>query len=161
MCYDYISVICFTYWRFGFLFQECHYEEACKKFVAALQVTGYKAETCYNIAVCFYMMKQYSASLKYINEIIEKGVQEYPGEDANFTIMMMLGCLWVLASNYEKLSPFYRIYWFQCTFCSCFFTICSFTRINSVMMNLPFLFFFHHVSKLQMVDKMYQDDTNP
>lgn len=69
------------------LFKECHYEEACKKFVAALQVTGYKAETCYNIAVCFYMMKQYSASLKYINEIIEKGVQEYPDLDVGMTTM--------------------------------------------------------------------------
>ncbi|XP_014775288.1 tetratricopeptide repeat protein 30A isoform X1 [Octopus bimaculoides] len=69
------------------LFKENHFEEACKKFVAAMQVTGYNAETAYSIALCFYMMKQYSASLKYINEIIERGAQEHPDLDIGMTTM--------------------------------------------------------------------------
>lgn len=69
------------------LFKENRYEEACNKFVAALRISGYKADICYNIAVCFYMMKQYSASAKYINEIIEKGVQDYPDLAVGMTTM--------------------------------------------------------------------------
>ncbi|GAB1599298.1 tetratricopeptide repeat protein 30A-like isoform X1 [Argonauta hians] len=69
------------------LYKEKRYEEACKKFVSAMQVTGYNADTTYSIAVCFYMMKQYSASLKYINEIIERGAQEHPDLDIGMTTM--------------------------------------------------------------------------
>lgn len=40
---------------------------------------GYRADTCYCIALCHYMMKQYAAALKYITEIIERGIKEHPG----------------------------------------------------------------------------------
>ena len=51
------------------LFQEARYEEACRKFTAAMQVTGYQADLSYNIALCFYMMKQYAPALKHIAEV--------------------------------------------------------------------------------------------
>ena len=34
-------------------------------------------DLCYNIALCYYKLKQYSASLKYITEIIERGIKEH------------------------------------------------------------------------------------
>ena len=54
-----------------------------------LQVVGYRADTCYCIALCHYMMNQYAASLKYITEIIERGIKEHPGEDE---IAVRRGC---------------------------------------------------------------------
>ncbi|GCB76012.1 hypothetical protein scyTo_0019833, partial [Scyliorhinus torazame] len=53
------------------LYKEGHYEEACKKFTTAMQVVGYKPDLTYNIALCYYSMKQYAPALKYIAEIIE------------------------------------------------------------------------------------------
>ncbi|XP_064406143.1 intraflagellar transport protein 70A-like [Halichondria panicea] len=60
------------------LFKEKRYSEACSHFNSVLQVTGYNADTCYCIALCHYMMKQYAAALKYITEIIERGIKEHP-----------------------------------------------------------------------------------
>ena len=33
----------------------------------------------YNIALCYYSMKQYAPALKHIADIIEKGIREHPG----------------------------------------------------------------------------------
>lgn len=33
----------------------------------------------YNIALCYYRMKQYALALKHIAEIIERGIREHPG----------------------------------------------------------------------------------
>ncbi|XP_059163823.1 intraflagellar transport protein 70A-like [Physella acuta] len=60
------------------LFKEKRYEEACEKFVAAMQVLGYKADLSYNIALCHYMLKQYAPALKHIADIIERGIREHP-----------------------------------------------------------------------------------
>ncbi|XP_072336854.1 intraflagellar transport protein 70A isoform X4 [Scyliorhinus torazame] len=60
------------------LYKEGHYEEACKKFTTAMQVVGYKPDLTYNIALCYYSMKQYAPALKYIAEIIERGIREHP-----------------------------------------------------------------------------------
>lgn len=60
------------------LFKEHRYNEACARFNTVLQVVGYRADTCYCIALCHYMMNQYAASLKYITEIIERGIKEHP-----------------------------------------------------------------------------------
>lgn len=60
------------------LFKEGHYEEACTKFSLAMQKIGYKADICYNIALCYYKMKKYAGALKYITEIIERGIKDHP-----------------------------------------------------------------------------------
>ncbi|XP_005101014.1 tetratricopeptide repeat protein 30A [Aplysia californica] len=60
------------------LFKEKRYEEACEKFMGALQVLGYKADLSYNIALCHYMLKQYAPALKHIADIIERGIREHP-----------------------------------------------------------------------------------
>ncbi|XP_056609233.1 tetratricopeptide repeat protein 30A isoform X1 [Triplophysa dalaica] len=60
------------------LYKEGEYEEACKKFMSSMNVLGYQPDLAYNIALCNYSMKQYAAALKYIAEIIERGIREHP-----------------------------------------------------------------------------------
>uniref|UniRef100_A0A8K9V279 Tetratricopeptide repeat protein 30 n=1 Tax=Oncorhynchus mykiss TaxID=8022 RepID=A0A8K9V279_ONCMY len=60
------------------LYKEGEYEEACKKFMSAMQVLGYQPELSYNIGLCYYSMKQYGQALKFIGEIIERGIREHP-----------------------------------------------------------------------------------
>jgi tetratricopeptide repeat protein 30 len=60
------------------LYKEEKYEQAKDKFTEALQVSGYQCDIAYNIALCFYKMKQLAPSLKHIADIIEKGVREHP-----------------------------------------------------------------------------------
>ena len=35
----------------------------------------------YNLAVCYYKLKQYGVSLKHIADMIEKGIKEHPGKN--------------------------------------------------------------------------------
>ncbi|XP_062875089.1 intraflagellar transport protein 70A [Trichomycterus rosablanca] len=60
------------------LFKLGEFEKACTKFTAAMQVLGYQPGLAYNIALCHYSLKQYAAALKYIREIIERGIREHP-----------------------------------------------------------------------------------
>ncbi|KAM4598341.1 intraflagellar transport protein 70A [Polymixia lowei] len=60
------------------LYQEGEYEEACKKFMSAMQVLGYQPELSYNIGLCYYSLKNYAQALKHIGEIIERGIREHP-----------------------------------------------------------------------------------
>ncbi|XP_028268763.1 intraflagellar transport protein 70A isoform X2 [Parambassis ranga] len=60
------------------LYQDGKYEEACKKFMSAMQVLGYVPALSYNIALTYYSVKNYPQALKYIGEIIERGIREHP-----------------------------------------------------------------------------------
>ncbi|XP_071510135.1 intraflagellar transport protein 70A-like [Diadema antillarum] len=60
------------------LFKEGRYEQACQKFNTAMQILGYRADLAYNIALCYYSMKQYAPALRHIAEIIERGIREHP-----------------------------------------------------------------------------------
>lgn len=60
------------------LYKEGEYEEACKKFTSSMNVLGYQPDLAYNIALCYYSLKQYASALKYIAEIIERGIREHP-----------------------------------------------------------------------------------
>uniref|UniRef100_T1IR79 Tetratricopeptide repeat protein 30 n=1 Tax=Strigamia maritima TaxID=126957 RepID=T1IR79_STRMM len=60
------------------LFKEGRFDEALKKFTAALQVSGYKASLSYNIALSYYRLKQYAPALKHIADIIERGIRDHP-----------------------------------------------------------------------------------
>ncbi|XP_059203873.1 intraflagellar transport protein 70A isoform X1 [Centropristis striata] len=60
------------------LYQDGKYEEACKKFMSAMQVLGYVPALSYNISLCYYSLKNYAQALKYIGEIIERGIREHP-----------------------------------------------------------------------------------
>ena len=39
-----------------------------------------RQDISYNIAVCYYKLRQYDNSLKHIADIIEKGIKEHPGD---------------------------------------------------------------------------------
>ncbi len=60
------------------LFKEGNFDDARKKFQDALNITGYHPHIAYNIALCYYCMKQYTPSLKYMQEIIERGINSHP-----------------------------------------------------------------------------------
>ncbi|CAD8079796.1 unnamed protein product [Paramecium primaurelia] len=60
------------------LFKENKFEEARQRFQDAMNLTGYSCELSYNIALCYYKQKQLAQSLKFIAEIIERGVREHP-----------------------------------------------------------------------------------
>ena len=62
------------------LFKEGRYKVACQKFLTAMQVLGYRPDLSYNIALCYYSMKQYAPALKHIADIIERGIREHPGK---------------------------------------------------------------------------------
>ncbi|XP_059927087.1 intraflagellar transport protein 70A isoform X2 [Gadus macrocephalus] len=60
------------------LYREEQYEEARRRFTSAQQALGYQPDLSYNMALCYYSMKNYSAALKHIAEIIERGIREHP-----------------------------------------------------------------------------------
>lgn len=60
------------------LFKEGHYQQACQKFQNAMQILGYRPDLSYNIALCYYSLKQYAPALKHIADIIERGIREHP-----------------------------------------------------------------------------------
>ncbi|XP_076290193.1 tetratricopeptide repeat domain 30 [Lasioglossum baleicum] len=60
------------------LYKEEQYEQALKKFANALQIAGFKPHLSYNVALCYFRLKEYAASLKYIADIIEQGIREHP-----------------------------------------------------------------------------------
>lgn len=62
------------------LFKEDKIEAALERFKRAQKILGQKPEISYNIAVCYYRLKQYDISLKHIADIIEKGIKEHPGK---------------------------------------------------------------------------------
>lgn len=36
-------------------------------------------EVWYNIALCYYELKQYAQAVQHLGAIVEKGIKEYPG----------------------------------------------------------------------------------
>ncbi len=60
------------------LYKEGDHEGARKLFTTAINAMGYQPELAYNIALCYYQVKQYGPALKHIAEIIERGVREHP-----------------------------------------------------------------------------------
>ncbi|XP_076749464.1 tetratricopeptide repeat domain 30 [Xylocopa sonorina] len=60
------------------LYKEEQYEQGLKKFANALQIAGFKPHLSYNVALCYFKLKEYAASLKHIADIIEQGIREHP-----------------------------------------------------------------------------------
>ncbi len=59
-------------------FKEGNFESARNQYQEAINTMGYQADLAYNIALCFYREKQFGPALRYIAEIIEKGVRSHP-----------------------------------------------------------------------------------
>lgn len=60
------------------LYKEGKYEEAQQKFLKTSQVIGFNAHLQYNVALCYYRLKEYSMAMKYINNIVERGIRDHP-----------------------------------------------------------------------------------
>ncbi|XP_069689736.1 intraflagellar transport protein 70A isoform X1 [Periplaneta americana] len=60
------------------LYKEGRFEDALLKFTTALQVLGYNPHLSYNVALCYYRLKEYAPALKHISDIIERGIREHP-----------------------------------------------------------------------------------
>lgn len=58
--------------------EEGRCQEALAKFMSALQIEGYRPDLSYNIALCYYRMKEYPLAMKHIGDIIERGIREHP-----------------------------------------------------------------------------------
>ncbi|CAH8299906.1 unnamed protein product [Schistosoma turkestanicum] len=59
-------------------YRDGDYQKACQQFQQAIQTTGFKPQLTYNIALCYYQMKKYAQSLKYIADVIEHGIRDHP-----------------------------------------------------------------------------------
>ncbi|KAJ1560162.1 Tetratricopeptide repeat protein 30A [Cladochytrium tenue] len=60
------------------LYKECRFEEAVERYSEAIKIAGYQAELSYNLALCYYQLKQYVPALKAIADIIERGIRDHP-----------------------------------------------------------------------------------
>ncbi|KAH7717054.1 Tetratricopeptide repeat protein 30 [Aphelenchoides avenae] len=59
-----------------------NYEKALERFTSATKVHGYQSDLAYSLALCHYQMGDYDQALKYISEIVDRGVKDYPVEAA-------------------------------------------------------------------------------
>ena len=62
-----------------------NFEGARAKFAEANSIAGDTPQFLYNIALCFYRAKQYVPALKYLAEIIERGIREHPELNVGMT----------------------------------------------------------------------------
>ncbi|XP_014243168.1 tetratricopeptide repeat protein 30A [Cimex lectularius] len=60
------------------LYKEERYQEALPRFSTALLTQGYDPHLSYSLALCYYKIKDYSQAVKYIAEIMERGIREHP-----------------------------------------------------------------------------------
>ena len=60
------------------LYKEKLFQQAIEQFQRAVQLVGSKSHLSFNIALCYYELREYALSLKYIADIIERGIKEHP-----------------------------------------------------------------------------------
>ena len=60
------------------LYKEKLFPQAIEQFQRAVQLGGSKSHLSFNIALCYYELREYALSLKYIADIIERGIKEHP-----------------------------------------------------------------------------------
>ncbi|CAG2055947.1 unnamed protein product [Timema podura] len=60
------------------LYKESRFEDALQKFTTSLQILGYNPHLSYNVALCYYRLKEYAPALKHISDIIERGIRDHP-----------------------------------------------------------------------------------
>jgi len=59
-------------------FKENKFEAARNQYMEAINTMGYQPDLAYNVALCYYREKQYGPALRYVAEIIEKGIRNHP-----------------------------------------------------------------------------------
>ncbi|WKX90961.1 hypothetical protein Q1695_009643 [Nippostrongylus brasiliensis] len=59
-------------------YKEGDYTKALERFNNATSVMGYQPELAYAIALCHYRKKEYQQALKFINDIVDRGIKDHP-----------------------------------------------------------------------------------
>jgi tetratricopeptide repeat protein 30 len=59
-------------------FKEGRYDDALAKYSDAFNLIGFDANLAHNIALCHYMLNQYSDANDIADQIIERGLEQYP-----------------------------------------------------------------------------------
>ncbi|VDN06487.1 unnamed protein product [Thelazia callipaeda] len=59
-------------------YKEGNYAAALERFTNATQTHGYQPSLAYSIALCHYQMHDYSQALKFITDIIDRGIKDHP-----------------------------------------------------------------------------------
>ncbi|CAH2238637.1 jg5383 [Pararge aegeria aegeria] len=60
------------------LYKENQYEEALQKFSRSLNILGFNSHLHYNVALCYFRLKEYPQALKHITLVIERGIRDHP-----------------------------------------------------------------------------------
>ncbi|KAM3722090.1 Tetratricopeptide repeat protein 30A [Dirofilaria immitis] len=59
-------------------YKEGNYEKALERFTIATNLHGYQPNLAYSIALCHYQMHNYTQAIKFIADIIDRGIQNHP-----------------------------------------------------------------------------------
>ena len=55
------------------------YPRAIERFRTATNVHGYQADLAYSLALCHYQLGELEPTMRYVAEIVERGVKDHPG----------------------------------------------------------------------------------
>lgn len=55
--------------------QEGNYEESLNKFSTSMQNIGFKPYLAYNVALCYYRLKEYAPALKYCGKLVKYNIK--------------------------------------------------------------------------------------
>ncbi|KAI6206463.1 Tetratricopeptide repeat protein 30 [Aphelenchoides besseyi] len=59
-------------------FKKGDYKNAIEKFRNATNVHGYQSDLAYSLALCHYQLGEVDQTMRYISEIVERGVKDHP-----------------------------------------------------------------------------------
>lgn len=59
-------------------FKEGRFDEALRLYQSARAAEGNTAKLSYNVALCYFRLREYAQALKVLQEVIERGAQEHP-----------------------------------------------------------------------------------
>lgn len=68
-----------------------------------MNMTGYQCDIAYNIALCYYKLKQLAPSLKHIADIIEKELENTPNWELVLTLKELRSRVLVTHKHLERL----------------------------------------------------------
>lgn len=55
------------------------YTKAIERFRNATNLHGYQSDLAYSLALCHYQLGETEQTMRYIGEIVERGVKDHPG----------------------------------------------------------------------------------
>ncbi|VDO20138.1 unnamed protein product [Haemonchus placei] len=59
-------------------YRDGNYDKALERFNNASSIRGYQPELAYAIALCHYRKKEYQQALKFITNIVDRGIKDHP-----------------------------------------------------------------------------------